>query len=118
MGINLSTEGLNMAEERQGERKPYNKSRRGDQPEEKKINVEQVVSYLSHTFARSVQKMAPVIGTRNTKGSKLYEYQVEFCYLIDEIQRGPTYILPKIIQDANQLILNLEREVKEESQSE
>jgi len=102
-----------MSYERQGERKPYNKSRK-DQPEEKKINVEQVVSYLSHTFARAVQKMVPIIGNRNTKGSKLYEYQVEFCYLMDEIQRGPTYILPKIIQDANQLIASLERETKEE----
>jgi hypothetical protein len=30
--------------------------------------------------------------------------------MVDEIQRGPEYILPKVIQDANQLIVALERE--------
>src|SRR5271157_992718 len=100
-----------MSEERQsqGERRPYNKHARSPRPEEKKINVEQVVTYLSHAFSRAQQKAAQVIGNRNFKGSKLYDFQVDFCYLIDEIQRGPVYILPKVIQDANQLILALER---------
>ncbi len=40
----------------------------------------------------------------------LHQYQVVFCFLVDEIQRGPEYILPKVIQDANQLIVALERE--------
>lgn len=97
-----------MSEERnQGERRPYNKSRK---PEEKKINTDQVCGYLNHTFGRAQQKLSHVSGNRNHRGTKLYDYQVEFCYLIDEIQRGPTYILPKVIQDANQLITNLEQE--------
>lgn len=94
----------------QGERRPYNKHAKGPRPEEKKINVEQVVTYLSHAFSRAQQKASQAIGNRNYKGTKLYHYQVDFCYLIDEIQRGPVYILPKVIQDANQLILSLERE--------
>ena len=100
-----------MSDERppQSERKPYNKHARTPRPEEKKINVEQVVTYLSHAFSRAQQKSIQVIGNRNLKGSKLYDFQVDFCYLIDEIQRGPVYILPKVIQDANQLILALER---------
>lgn len=100
-----------MSDERppQGERKPYIKHARTPRPEEKKINVEQVVTYLSHAFGRAQQKASHVIGNRNYKGSRLYEFQVDFCYLIDEIQRGPVYILPKVIQDANQLILALER---------
>lgn len=93
----------------QSERKPYNKHARSPRPEEKKINVEQVVTYLSHAFARAQQKAVYAIGNRNYKGSKLYDFQVNFCYLIDEIQRGPVYILPKVIQDANQLILELEK---------
>ena len=92
-----------------GERKPYNKSR-GPRPEEKKINTEQVVAYLSHAFSRAAQKVAQQVGNRNHKGTKLYQYQVDFCYLVDEIQRGPAYILPKVIQDANQLIVALEKE--------
>jgi hypothetical protein len=110
--LNLSTIGIIMADERssnQGERRPYNKSR-GPRPEEKKINTEQVISYLSHAFMKASQKVQHLIGNRNHKGTKLYRYQVEFCYLMDEIQRGPAYILPKIIQDANQLIISLERE--------
>ena len=101
-----------MSDERnvQSERKPYNKYARSPRPEEKKINVEQVVTYLSHAFARAQQKAVYALGgNRNHKGSKLYDFQVGFCYLIDEIQRGPVYILPKVIQDANQLILELER---------
>jgi len=93
----------------QGERRPYNKSRTPRQ-EEKKINTEQVVSYLSHAFQKASQKVQHVIGNRNHKGTTLYRYQVEFVYLVDEIQRGPAYILPKVIQDANQLIADLERE--------
>lgn len=100
-----------MADERtfQGERKPYNKHARTPRPEEKKINVDQVVGYLSHAFVRAQQRAAQVIGNRNFRGTKLYDFQVDFCYLIDEIQRGPVYILPKVIQDANQLILALEK---------
>lgn len=99
-----------------GERKPYNKSR-GPRPEEKKINVEQVIGYLNHAFIRAQQKAIPAIGNRNFRGSKLYDFQVDFCYLIDEIQRGPVYILPKIIQDANQLIVALERQTYEKEES-
>lgn len=100
-----------MSEEKQSfDRKPYNRNSRGPRPEEKKINTEQVVSYLSHAFARAMQKAQPQVGSRNHKSTTLHEYQVDFCYLVDEIQRGPEYILPKIIQDANQLIVCLENE--------
>lgn len=112
---NLSTKDTTMTFERQGERKPFNKNARPRQEEQKKINVEQVVSYLNHAFARAQQKSVSTIGTRNVQGTKLYDYQVDFCYLIDEIQRGPVYILPKVIQDANQLIINLERETNTEA---
>src|ERR1700722_20261528 len=109
-----------MSDERtfQSERKPYNKHARSPRPEEKKINVEQVVTYLSHAFARAQQKAVHAIGSRNHKGTTLYQYQTEFCYLIDEIQRGPQYILPKIIQDTNQLIDSLEKETFSPSKNE
>jgi hypothetical protein len=97
-------------EVKQGERKPYVRSSRPPRQEERKINTEQVVSYLSHAFISAMKKAQPLVGNRNHKGTTLFEYQVDFCYLVDEIQRGPEYILPKIIQDANQLIVELERE--------
>jgi hypothetical protein len=71
-----------------------------DKKDVKSINVPQVVSYLNHTFAKAAEE---VFGFRpaNARGTPLYGFQVEHCYLIDEIQRGPTYMLPKIISDAN-----------------
>jgi|SRR5271157_682420 len=92
------------------ERKPYVRNSQRPRPEERKINTEQVISYLSHAFSSAMKKAQPLVGNRNHKGTTLYEYQVDFCYLVDEIQRGPEYILPKIIQDANQLIVELEKE--------
>ena len=78
--------------------------------EDKKIDVNQVVSYLNHAFTNAIRGR----GSNNTKGTKLYEYQTEFCYLINEIQRGPSYIVPKIIQDANELIDTITQENKGE----
>ena len=37
-------------------------------------------------------------------------YQVKFCYLINDIERGPRYIATKSIQRANALIADLEAE--------
>lgn len=91
-----------------GERRPYRP--RGPQQEERKINTEQVVSYLSHAFSAAAKKASYNIGNRNHKGTVLHRYQTEFCYLVDEIQRGPAYILPKVIQDANAMIASLEVE--------
>lgn len=109
--FNLQKEGIKMAEEKQSsERRPYTRPQRAPRQEERKINTEQVVSYLSHAFMRAMQKAGPAIGSRNHKGTCLYRYQTEFCYMLDEIQRGPEYILPKVIQDANSLIVSLERE--------
>lgn len=85
---------------------------------EKKINIEQVLNYLNHAFARASVKASSKIGSKavrvNVNGkleaTTLYNYQVEFCYLVNEIQRGPGYITPKLIQDANDLISRLENE--------
>lgn len=87
-----------------------------DKKEEKGIDVEQVVNYLNHAFTNAVQKVfGPrwILDTRakaGTKGTLLYEYQIEHCYLIDEIQRGPVYMLPKVISDANENIAMLQQE--------
>lgn len=71
--------------------------------ESKQINRDQVVNYLNHAFAKATQKM----GSKNAKGTELYDKQVEFCYMIDEIQRGPQYIIPKVIAECNKMIDDL-----------
>ncbi len=72
----------------------------------KKINVEKVVKYLNHTFSKA-QQQAINTGSKNGKGTKLYDFQVEFCYLIDHIERGPAYLVSKKISEANDLIEKL-----------
>ena len=83
--------------------------------QQKKINVEQVVNYLNHAFAKAAQKAIPNIGTKNHKGTLLYNYQTEFCHLVNEIERGPRYIVPKLITQANELIELLATEDGESS---
>lgn len=90
---------------------------------EKEINVNDVVKYLSRAFSKATAKAADVIGTQafrmknkdtnEYETSLLYDYQVEFCYLIDDIQRGPKYIVAKKIQMANELIAEIENLTKE-----
>ena len=84
-----------------------------DKREVKSINVEQVVSYLNHTFAKMADE---VFGPRakSGKGTRLYVYQVKHCYLVDEIQRGPVYMLPKVISNANDNIAAMKSEVKQQ----
>ena len=88
---------------------------------EKEINIDEVVKYLSRAFSKAAAKAADTIGGRsqrfkNKSGqwetTPLYDYQVDFCYLIDNIQRGPRYIATKSIQKANDLIADLEAEGK------
>jgi hypothetical protein len=70
-----------------------------DKKDAKSINIKQVVSYLNHSFAKTAEE---VFATRSAvKGTPLYKFQVDHCYFIDSIQRGPVYMLPKIISDAN-----------------
>lgn len=69
---------------------------------QKRINTDQVIGYLNHAFGKAVQKAN--LGSKNQKGTKLYEYQVDFSYLIDGIGRSPNYIVPKLITEANELI--------------
>lgn len=81
-----------------------------NQRQQKKINVDQVVSYLNHAFGKAQQNAIRATGPKNQRGTKLHQYQVDFCYLINDIQRGPRYIVPKTITRANELIEKLDNE--------
>jgi len=87
---------------------------------EREINIEDVIKYLSRAFSKASSKAGDVIGSKavRTKNKEngtwettlMYDYQVDFCYLIDNIRRGPRYISTKSIQLANELIAKLEAE--------
>jgi len=82
---------------------------------ERKIDIGQVVNYLNRTFAKAqATAMQNFKNPKNHLGTVLYKYQVDFSYLIDGIQRGPAYIAPKLIQEANELIERLEQETENE----
>lgn len=85
--------------------------------ESKPINVDEVVNYLNRAFSKATSKASAELGNKairqkNHRGvvekTALYDFQVEFSYLIDNIQRGPGYIRPKVIQQANDLIHQVE----------
>lgn len=68
------------------------------------VDVQQVIKFLSVAFTRAHQTAFENIGNRNGVGTRLYEFQVEFCYLVHDIENGPSYIAPKKIAEANKLI--------------
>lgn len=72
---------------------------------QKPINIEQTAAYLSVAFANATRKF----GSKNHKGTELYDLQVEFCWLMHEITAGPPYIAPIPIQEANDLIARIEK---------
>lgn len=69
--------------------------------EKKEINVEQVIAYLSNAFSKASRHLG---SHKNQKGTSLYDFQVELMYMLDDIKRGPKYIVPKRIAEANELI--------------
>ena len=93
-----------------------------DRKDAKSINVDQVVNYLNHTFAETALEVfktkTKAYRTSNlgekVQATPLYWAQIEFSYLIDEIQRGPTYMLPKAIGYANDFIASMKEHVKQE----
>jgi len=86
---------------------------------EKEINIDDVIKYLSRAFSKATTKAASTIGVRAHRFKEhdgswattpLYDYQVDFCHLINNINKGPRYIAIKNIQRANELIAELEAE--------
>lgn len=88
-----------------------------DKKDIKNINIDQVVSYLNHTFAKTQEEVFGSKSKTALRGTRLYNYQVDHCYLIDEIQRGPTYMLPKVISTANDNIAAMKDEDNQQESS-
>lgn len=60
----------------------------------------QISNRLKYEFRERVKKL----GNRNEKGTLLYNLQVDFSYIINEIQKGPTFFIPKLLSDYQQLL--------------
>lgn len=64
------------------------------------IDTAHVCQHLTWLFNNATNSM----GRDAVKGTRLYTYQVDFAHYLNEIQRGATYIVPKVIADCNDFI--------------
>jgi len=80
----------------------------------KQIGATPVFSYDEHVkelkekFARLIRKL----GLKNAKGSKRYEFEVNFAYALYELEVGPAYLRGKLFEQANEAANSLVTYVK------
>lgn len=74
----------------------------------KPANLEQTISYLRNAFVNATRPL----GFKNHKGTKLYEYQVEFSWIMREITDGAWYLISDYVKEANELISKIESTTK------
>lgn len=63
------------------------------------IDVNHVCEHLTWLFKTATRDIS-----KSSNSNDLYAHQVDFAYYLDNIQRGPTYIVPKIIAECNEFI--------------
>lgn len=72
--------------------------------------IKSTISFLNRSFREASEEYRARAGSNsNVRGSVLYDYQVEFSYLIDNIQRGPVFFAIQHIAEANELIGKLQK---------
>lgn len=71
---------------------------------ERTFNANRSILHLKKMFTAATDHLEKPLRDRKGKTNDLYRYQVDFAYLIDEIQRGPLFAAKKAINDANGLI--------------
>ena len=76
----------------------HSNSRRDTQP----IDVERVVKYLTYKFSAVNEGV-----TDNSRGTPAYNRQVEFTYILNDIQKAPSYSVGKHITRANTFLAEI-----------
>lgn len=76
-------------------------------------DVAQSVDYLNRAFARARKDYIDITGERSVKsrwgkGTTIYQFEVDYCYIINEIQQGSIYVVAKNIAQANVIIQRLQ----------
>lgn len=74
------------------------------------VKIKKQVEDLCDRFRKATADPTSRYRPDNSKGSKLYNQQVDFAYMIHEITAGPTYIASKVIGEANKYVDQLARE--------
>ena len=65
------------------------------------------ITYLNRAFGAAISKLGRISGTKAVAGTPLYDFQVEYCYLIHAIQHGPSHFTLKRVAEANTLIADV-----------
>lgn len=73
------------------------------QQQEEYFDFEKHFQDLKDRFARNQW----LLGQKNTKGTIRYDYEVDFTYLVDEMERGPVYARIKRYEQANNLLASM-----------
>lgn len=90
-------------------RKPNNDKPLSLTPEQ----IKTTVSFLNRSFRETADEFKTRTGLNsNVRGSILHDYQVEFAYIIDKIQRGPIFFAIQHTAEANELIGRLAKHQK------
>lgn len=77
------------------------------------VQIQKTVNFLSNRF-RNITRSLGVVAQKdgNAIERQLYEWQVEFSYIIDDIQRGFNYSRVASIAEANSFLGEVERRIK------
>lgn len=81
------------------------------------FSYDELVKELKEKFARLVRKL----GQKNQKGTKRYEFEVNFAYALNELEQGPIYLRGKLFEQANDVaneLVSYLKSVKSEAQDE
>lgn len=74
--------------------------------------ITNTVSFLNRSFRIAADEFKSRFGSSNVRGTTLYDYQVEFAYIIDKIQRGPVFFAIQHTAEANELIGRMSKHQK------
>jgi hypothetical protein len=63
-------------------------------------SVDAQIREINRRFGQAVEKLC----RDRTKGTKRYQMEVEFAYLLNDIKTSPNYIVPMLVEQARELI--------------
>ena len=84
---------------------------------ERKTLSEEVAS-LKQAFDRTIWKAMTTFGFDNSKGTTVYDFQVEYCWLMNSIERDSPFVAKKQIPRVRLLIDELREAISAKERGE
>lgn len=80
------------------------------------LQATQPITFISQDTIKSLRKkfarLIIELGANNSKGSRRYNFEVEFCYAMRELEEGPQYLMGKLFDRAANVCNALDQTVK------